>query len=69
MIRTLSLILFILLGATQLAFAEHEYAVGINSIPDENSKVPELEAIIREAYRKAGLKARFAYLPRRNNFV
>jgi len=64
MTRTLTLILFILLGLTHPAFAEHEYAIGISSIPDENSKVPELEAILREAYRRAGFTARFVYLPR-----
>ncbi len=64
MTRILSLILLVLLGATQFAFAEHEYAIGINAIPDTTTKVPELEAILREAYRRAGFAARFVYLPR-----
>lgn len=46
------------------ASAKEGYTVGITCYDIEKCRVPEVENVLREIYRRAGVEIHFAYLPR-----
>lgn len=51
------------------AMAGQRYVVGMPCVDSPNCTAPEMEAVLREAYRRAGAEVAFAYLPRKRDLI